>query len=400
MAGLIPCNFGQKYIIISISPPFNFRRDWVILLGFAAILSISIAMQVYGSFCGILLTDDSLNYLSAAASFAATHEFKSPDGTYFVAWPPLFPVFLSLFQNPEKWMWVLNVLLKIFVSVILLALAQRFLIHRFTCLLLLLVSLCGVHITVISVFLWSELIFLLFLLINFLLAMNLRKGTRYVIAFFLTGFLLCLQRNAGVFYISAVSLWLLLDPAITWKTKITYSTLFFTLSLSGLAVWVYYVSGLSDEFSFAAYRFLEDPLYNVKLILSRIGKLLITGSGSLLISVSIFSFSFAAFFLRSEIRNRRHLQLLVLVIVTYVVGLLTLGRIDPHEMDRLLSVITPLLYLFLFAGFDHFLRSVKQRSIVQALTIAAILWTLYPLSRSFQNVQLWYNRSCLTVLDK
>jgi hypothetical protein len=400
MAGVIPCNLGQKYIIISKYPPFNFGDDRVFILGFAAILSLSIALQVYASFCGLILTDDSLNYLSAARSFSATREFRSPDGTYFVAWPPLFPVILSLFQDPEKWLWIMNVVLKIFISVTMLAIAQRFIAHRTTRLIFLLVSLCGVHIVMISAFLWSELVFMLLLLSNFVLALKLTRHRTYVILFFITGFLLCLQRNAGVFYIIAVSLWLVFDTESTRMKTLRFSAAFFILSISGLSAWVYHVNGLSNEFSFTAYRFLEDPLYNVTLILSRIGKLFIVGPGSVLITTSLGILLYAGYILRKRILIRRDLQLLLMVVITYVIGLLTVGRMDPHEMDRYLSVIIPFLYVFVFAAFDHFIQSAQQARIIRALTIAAILWSLYPLSRTYQNAQLWYKRSCLTVLDK
>jgi hypothetical protein len=109
------------------------------------------------------------------------------------------------------------------------------------------------------------------------------------------------------------------------------------------------------------------------LILSRIGKLFIVGPGSVPTTTSLCIRLYAGYILRKEILIRRDLQLLVFVVITNVIGLLTLGRMDLHEVDRLLSVIIP-SFMYLSSLFRPFSQSAQQARIIRALTIAAILW--------------------------
>jgi hypothetical protein len=395
---VIPSNFGLKYSIISKYPSFEFKGYTFPFL-LAIIHAGSICIQLYTSYCGVLLTDDSRNYLSAARSFASSGEFLSPDGSYFVAWPPLFPVLLSWTSDPLPLWMIINVLLKIAIGLFIYLISTRFISNRSVQHLFTLACLWGVHLTMISAFLWSELLFLLLLLINFMIAVSWKNSVSKFAMICVTGFLLCLQRNAGVFYIASIFFWMLLDQEVPMNRRLLAAFAFAGISLSGWAIWMMHIHSVSDEFNFAAFHFFEDPIHNAFLISSKVGKLWLPGPGWLTSIAGVMITASLCLFLWREIRQRRALQLLILIIVIYSCGLWSLGQLNSHDLDRLISVVVPLLYLLGFVAIDKLVGKISLSSLRIAV-IGMILWSFYPLGRTVQNARLWHNQSCYGLLHK
>jgi hypothetical protein len=337
--------------------------------------------------------------MSAAESFRTGGEFKSPDGTYFVAWPPFFPIVLSLLPDAPFVIVIFHTILKCLAGVLLYQISRRLLTSKLLNVTFLLVSLCGVHLTMISVFLWSELLFLVLMLTNFFIAISLDKIKFGLPLLLITGFLLCLQRNAGVFYISGVSLWLLLGDHTQIRKRILHSFALFCFSLSGWLLWINYIDSVSDEFQFSAYRLFENPLYNLHILLTRLGELFITGPPWVLKIASIVVAGSCLYILWPDVIQRQELRLMLIVTVSYFFGLSILGKLDPHELDRLLSVFIPFVYLFVFAAMDKMAGRVSVPTLRFSLIIL-ILWCCYPILRTAENVSLWHNRSCFSVLNK
>jgi hypothetical protein len=394
-----PSIFGQNYIIISKYPFSQLREQIAPDVYLFLVLIASIGLQFYGSYCGILLTDDSRNYLSAAESFRSSGEFKSPDGTYFVAWPPLFPMVLSLLPDGAIAVQIFNIILKCIAGVALYDLSTKLIESRPLRIVFLLVSLCGVHLTMISVFLWSELLFLSLMLANFLIAIRLNNFRFSLPLFLITGFLLCMQRNAGVFYVSGVSIWLLLDDQKPFKKRVILALAFSMFSVSGLLIWVNHIHSISDEFQFSAYRLFEDPLHNLQLVLVRLGELFVTGPHWLLKIVSLSLSGTCLYILRTDLTRRPELELALIISSVYLLGLSLLGKLDPHELDRLLSVFVPFVYLIVFAAMDKVAGGMRIQT-VQFFLIVVVIWCSYPLLRTARNVSQWHNRSCFSVLNK
>lgn len=366
-----------------------------------ALLAIgaSVLLQLYASSCGVLLTDDSFNYLSAAQSFRSEQQFRSPDGTYFVAWPPLFPILLSLLTQPEKSIVIFHVIAKIIIGIFLYLMASRLIANKILQGIFIVVCVCGVHLSMISVFLWSELFFLVILFATVFLAIWVRVSHQLMVPFLIAGFLLCLQRYAGIFFVAGVFLWLITDTGMVWRRRVVLSSLFFLISACGLTAWVLYVHSVSDEFSFQAYRFFEDPTYNLQLILSRIGELFVSGPDWLLMMAAIIILFASLLSLRDRIGSVPEIRLVVLLVAIYIGGIAFLGRLDRHELDRLISTCVPFIYLLFFLALDRILQK-STAALIRAGLIVVILWTCYPLLRTWQNIELWHHRSCFGVLDK
>src|SRR5688572_11016985 len=131
---------------------------WMILS--AAIIVLSLVIQFYVTNCGLLLTHDSLEYLSAAIGFREHGVLTGTDGTPYVFWPPLFPLILSFFKDaPTVMVWI-NLALSGCVGVLISRLGSRHLTDVRLRTAFLASWMLGIHQLLISVFLWSELIFL------------------------------------------------------------------------------------------------------------------------------------------------------------------------------------------------------------------------------------------------
>jgi hypothetical protein len=194
-------------------------------------------------------------------------------------------------------------------------------------------------------------------------------------------------------------LWFLSDKEMTLKKKFAFVAIFATTSVSGLVFWLRYILSVSDEFSFAAYRFLENPQWNAFQILLRMGKLFSVGPDWFLVSVAVLVLGYVAFLLRRDIFQDPKLRLICILLVTYFLGLILLGKLDVHELDRLLSIYVPFVYLLVFASVDRLSRIISKLQ-VRLVLIVAILWMSYPLIRTWQNAALWHDRSCFSVLNK
>jgi hypothetical protein len=357
----------------------------------AAVLFVSISLEFCGHACGFLLTPDSLQYLSAAKSFSASGKFLSPDGSYYSYWGPLFPIILSFFKQPQDALVWINVFCKIVIAVALLALANSFIKESVLKIVFLIVSMVGVHMALISVFVWSELIFMMVILLNAHFALSLNKNRSNYYWFLITGFLACLQRDAGFFWMCGVCLWLLLDNSATLKTRIIQSAICFSVCTSGLIAWRVYIHFVMHQSSnFYDYSFFFHAFENVQLVLLTFGKMFFPLNG---IPGMATGFLFFLLLFWSVLNSTRKTQLLGIIISVYTLGFIALPwQLDVNEMDRYFSVITPLVYLFALSLVDK-LQPAKRRVSFLIYTIV-LFWLCYPLTRTFINVKAWHERSC------
>jgi hypothetical protein len=379
--------------------PFDLSKRLTRLL-FIFILALSIALQGYGHACGLILTSDSYQYLSAALSFKASGNFLSPDGSYYTYWPPLFPVILSFFDNPEHALIWIHVLARIFIGLFIYFLANKFLEKNIIKIFFLVVSLCSVQMMMISVFLWSELIFLLLLLLAVYCALRMKESSIYFLGLLLFSFLLCLQRNAGAFIIPAVSLWIFLDSDLTWKERITKSAILMMSGLAGLFLWNIYISFfIPSNFYFYKHNFFMDSVLNFSTLSTPLIRLFVPGAEILATFFGVILFLVVVVYVVKADHSNRHLQLLGLLILFYWIGLMVMVKLDGYETDRYLSVVIPFVYVMSFCAVERGFKNVNSRWQWLAV-ILLCLWTIYPVVRSVKNVLAWNERSCLAYQTK
>lgn len=367
----------------------------------AAVVFVSMSLEFYGRACGFLLTSDSLQYLSAARSFSDSGKFLSPDGSYYSYWPPLFPLLLSSFKHPEDMLVWINLACKVTLAFSLLRIANSFLQDSILKIIFLVAALAGVHVVMISVFLWSELIFMTLIFLNAYCALRLKRHRSFFYWLCVTGFLACLQRNAGLFWMIGVGAWLLLDTSLPWRTRVLQSGGCFLVSTSGLWAWnIYNTFFLPADFSFYRHEFFFYIFPNLKLTLAAFGKMLIPANGMAGMLAGVLFFIGVLFLGLLKGKPDRAIQFFGVVLLFYSMGFLILpGPLDFFELDRYFSVIVPIVYLSAMLMVHGKTRPARPalRVVIYAI---AFTWLCYPLTRSVKNVMAWHDRSCTTANTK
>jgi hypothetical protein len=375
--------------------PLSTKKQPVLWTAGIVLLFISVGLEFYGRACGFLKTSDSLQYLSAARSFHESWKFLSPDGSYYSYWPPLFPIILSYFKDPEIALIWINITCKIILVWVLLRIARSFIESVTLTIIYLAASLLGVHMAMVSVFIWSELIFMMLIFLNAYCVLRLKDRWSYFYWLLVTGFLACLQRNAGLFWISGVSVWLLTDPSLSLKIRIVQSGVCFLGCTIGMWAWnIYNTFFLPADFSFYKHDFFAYTFSNLKSTLGTYGKMIIPLSGSIgmLIGMLFFLAVLSQWVLKAKVN--RNIHFFGIVLMFYSLGFLIMpGRLDFFEMDRYFSVVTPITYLFIMLMVQENIQRVKP-VIRVGLYIAVLIWLGYPLTRTYKNIKAWHERSC------
>lgn len=197
-------------------------KNYLVIL----LIALTLSLQWYSHGNRLLLTPDSKHYITGSESFRKSFSFIDNNGHSYLFWPPLFPIIISIFRSPENELIWLNGILTICISVVTLSILTRLIKHEEIRFLSLVFILLGVHLLLISSFLWSELIFLVFTLV---FVDQLQKSKEIKTSFYLaivSGFLMCLRRNAGMFIAVGASIWIFINE-IGWLQKIMKSTFFF-----------------------------------------------------------------------------------------------------------------------------------------------------------------------------
>ena len=366
------------------------------MAGSLIIGSASLALDFYSHSCGMLLTPDSHHYLAAASSFRTDHVFLNQHGAQYAYWPPLFPIILSLFSNPLIAMVWVNFFIKVIIGILLFNISGKYIRHIGLRLSFLLVTLCGVHLLMISAYLWSELIFLLLILINFYAALHHRTSRLYFIVLLVTGFMICLQRNAGFFYVSAVSVWLLVQGDSSLISRFIISIIFFGVSISGLSIWHVYVTSLGAGYRLGDYPFFENIGGNTFSLLTSLGKFFVFGTIGVIVSIIILVASIL-YALRFQLLKGQ-LLLAFLIVVTYLPGLAFVETLPKDEMDRFLSVIIPFLCMLIYAAADQLFKH-KNPGWRASVLVVLISWNTYSVIRTVNNARTWHMGSCSCKMD-
>lgn len=361
---------------------------------FAAVIVLSVFLQWYGHRCGLLLTPDSDNYLSASQSFKTDGSFRSPDGSLYTYWPPLFPATLSIFDSPEHAVPWLYSVATILISLLSILILNRILESNLYKVIVFLLTLTSVQFMMISVFLWSEMNFLLLVLCATYCALNLKKAGPYFIGLLVFAFLMCIQRNAGVFILAGVCCWILLDKTLSLRIRIGKSLILFLVGISGLVAWNIYLSyGIDSGFYFYKHEFFIHTLENFSTLSAMLVRIFVPVSGwaastmgVLLLVALIYQIS----------RSTPVVQLIGFILLFYWLGLVCMFRLDEYDMDRFLSVVIFFIYLLVFEWVEkQFQRRSPSAQVVMGTIL--MLWMVYPAYRAVTNLQQWNKGSCMKV---
>jgi hypothetical protein len=361
---------------------------------FAAIIAMCVLMQGYGHRCGLLLTPDSNNYISASQSLKTDGSFRSPDGSLYTYWPPLFPATLALFNSPEHaapWMYAVATAL---IGILSFLILNRILENNLCKVTVLFLTLSSVQFMMISVFLWSEMNFLLLVLCVTFCVLNLTTSRNYFTALLIAAFLLCLQRNAGLFILSGVCCWILLDKTLSLKIRIVKSSILFLAGISGLVAWNIHLSYILESgFFFYRHEFFVHAIENFSTVSAMLVRIFIPISGPIASVIGIVMFAALIFRI---VTSTEAIQLIGLLLLFYWIGLVCMFRLDLYDMDRFLSAIVLFIYLLVFEGLEKAFKNLTK-PVRTALAIVILLWMAYPVYRTVSNLQQWNRSSCMAV---
>jgi len=358
----------------------------------------SIAVLIYSVWCGLGLTFDSYNYLSAARAIAEGRPMVTQLGVKYVAQPPLFPAVLSLWNGNLLATKVFNIIL-LAGTLCLIWKLIHFGLHGigykiFACFSVFL----STPLILVHSFLWSEALFLF--LIQFavvtLYFFYQTKRRRLLFVLVVLSLLLCAQRNAGIFIVSGIFLGLFLNGSSVKERIVLVGALL--ISVTGFFFWN--LRGyLTEGGDFLDGGYLQDFGGNFLRYSSAIGVwflpptvnsffLIFAGFFSLLVVISLlFRFTPAT-------DNGLLFKHLAIIIVVYLIGFIILGRPVESDIERFLSGIFPIYLVVVVRGIERIQIRGKKWII---LPLSAML--LYGLVRAGNNANRWHESRCKTTVS-
>lgn len=362
-------------------------------VGVATAILAGLSVQFYAHGCGLLLTSDSREYLAAAVAFSTNGSLRLSDGSPYLFWPPLYPLILSALPNPIGFMSILHLVLSALVGWQSYRLAKDYLEMPALRLTLVVLTSCGLHLLLISTFLWSELFFLVLLMV-FIEQVEKGQSSRRHLAFaMLAGWLMCLQRNAGIFVVLASTIWFV--SQYRSPRDVYRSLLFIIVTASGWMIWNGYVFFISPSSGgMRELQFFASVLFNLEGLAIAAAKSFIPVEGSVAVIAFLVAAGITTWLIVTDLRTDKRLQHAVIIVIVYIAGMAMLFELDPADGDRYLAVITPvILVCVLRAGQNLLLRQTPTRQLVLGVLIA--LWMVYPLARSWKNAAQWHQSSCV-----
>lgn len=363
-----------------------------------ALLSFLIFFIAINSF-GLGITNDSVNYLSAAQSLPDA--LMKADGTPYTEWPPLFPILLSLGN-------ILNLNLVFFAAlfhgIVLIStnlisfyllktnLRSKSILAFSSILLIFSTPILQMH-----VMLWSEPFFILLILLN-IIALKHYLSTlhlKYFILLIALGILMYLQRKTGIVFIASTAVLLFLFSKQK-KSGLLFSLLYLIICSVPIYIWYqrrYEIAGkILGEAKFEPESFFT----NIKQFTHTFSTYFFPSTIPLtfrIILLTILVLISGAFILRSPkikniLINNLYVKLCFYFILFYYTSLLLFLiyiQINDEIDDRILApAYLPLILLGIFL-IDSFYAS--KSSYILLLILGC--WLLYPIVRTVHHLHRW-----------
>ena len=370
----------------------------------AAILIAGTVLYWYGTWFGLNMTNDSFDYLQSA-SFLSQGKWHALAGSgQFTSWPPLFGVLIFLWSmklgiNPV----FMQFIIMICNFFLLLEIGKRVLPGPVARIIWFAASFTSVGFIMIHVFLWSEPLFLAIQLSLIIVVDNFisTKKLNWLLLSILFSVLLCLQRNAGIFIIAAIALTVFLS--MPGRRGLISAILLFLAGIFTFSGWNLIVSiPGTGPFVFLKHEYFSGFLLNIWNYIDVVSAWFLPRKSGIFIRL-FFVFLLSIWILlsrRKEIsilhKDYSLTRLICIIIVFYIIGMSSIGRIDPWETERYLSIIYPFILLVIIVlALKN--TDLTHKSFTRLIIIAFLgMWILYIEVRSTINVVNWHERSKTT----
>lgn len=368
------------------------------IIRFIICLLLAGFLQQYATHCRIGLTYDSPYYTSTAKSMAEKGVLLDQYGKIYTNWTPLFPILLSIFADDAviwaKYLHLIALLGTVFFSLLL----SEKLIEKQCIKWLFAMSIAfSTPLLLVSSFLWSEsiFIFLLSLLLYFAYHFLEKPNNKNLIIIILLSNLLYLQRNAGLFFIVGIGIFLL-------KKDFRKALIYGIFSLISFGVWqsrnLFFVVNTSD---FRNNVFVVSGFESLSYMADVMSLWLLPNilpSWLRLLFLSIFLL-LIGYLLVKTLKNdypKLKIDFIILSIIifsVYILFMLALRMNVEEENERYLAPLHTIFLLGFFTLLDLASREWKPH-FIKIIYIFLILWLVYPAVRSLKNATLWHTNFC------
>ncbi len=337
-------------------------------------------------------TADSRQYLNIAEQIYQNGFTSVWKNEKLVYWPPLFPVVLSISHNFGGVVFIKYLHFFLGVSLIVLWGKLSFKVvrqynQRYIFMVLLALS---THLLMVSVFIWSELLFMVLLGIFLVCIQNYVNTMEksWLLASIVPAFLMMVERNAGIFIYVAAIISMICFRCFS-KKHIWHVVLVVGISISGFVIWnlhsivledrLYMVNELVPHFT---------PVKNAALVLNEVGSIFYPSSLLHPFSMVLSALLIGAVFGYAFKGDQRFLKVLCLSSLLYLLVWVIIPG-DKSDMGRFISVVVPMVLLafvtVVFGDFApiHFWKYVRRVILVLVISYSTI--------RIINNALLWGN---------
>jgi hypothetical protein len=339
---------------------------------------------------------DSALYKGAAANIYYHQQLRDADNDPLTYHAPLYPLLLSVgIPFLLVYIWLLHLGSGLGILCLWTAIARHYLRRGAVQWLFGLLLALSVPLLMIAVLVWSEMVFLLLLSGHFYLLNRflLERREKWLYAAAAAGFLMLLQRNAGIFLFAGTGIGLFLlyfqkSEGLRLKSLFWFAF----ISLAGFTAWNGYQILISDH-GHVVRELLPafTPLRNFMLVFGELGANFLPGvvPVSLRAAVAAGLLGLSGYGVREDHRKSPLFTLLLSAMAVYLLTWLVIPAYE-NNISRFMAAVLPLFYLLLFYALQMSWPRLPRvaRYLITGLTAVVLL---YNAVRILHNALNWGN---------
>lgn len=357
-------------------------KDWGLWLAF--ISGLACYWVASGGYLGLTL--DSYYYLAAAENWAQHRQLIDHQGDIYANWPPLYPWLLAL-GVPQvlpfaTWLHGVALPASIYFFSRWLPVQTPPLIRNAALLSYALYA----PLLACSIYLWSEIVFMTLLTAAFAAFLRKEKPVMLILYIILAN-LMCLQRNAGIFFITAwaVAQFFTASHAkgLRWRMMGAIALESGLAAVSFIAWQLRNFLWVADAQDFRQNIALIDFAESFRLSLSAMSTWLLPLQVPELVRIAIFAAVFTAAAVFAGKPPRPIAAVLLLTFGCYLAGTWALRMNIPTENDRYFLPLFPFFLLLIIKA----LQAIKPKKLAAGLFV---LLMSYHAARGVKNTLMWH----------
>ncbi len=315
------------------------------ILALCALVMVISATSLYGPG----LTSDSVSYISTARNIASGAGFNRFDGTPFIAWPPLYPIVLSisglLGGDVTFFSRVLGGILFgaiVFLSILLAEKVLNSRAYAFIAGVVVIFSTATLNTAMVS---WSEPLFTALVLAAALFARRFRDDFEFIdlLLFSIFTALACLTRYSGVAVFGAGFVFLLMLRERPIAERAKYAAIYAAISVLPLAGWLIRNKIVHGTMTGARSQASSSLFQNIGQTLKVMGFSLFNPTGTVAAVLFLIALGLAGWAGWSVLKRKKSLPFSLYMAVFYVLFLILTASFISFDTinDRLITPVLP-----------------------------------------------------------